>query len=168
MGLQPFGPWPLFQFLNLYRVGRTTWTGIRPSLGRYLHTEQTHTDIHASSGIRNHDPSTRAGEDGSCLRPFHSFLDHERLLFHCDWLARMTSVLRIRPADDSSTTAFNVDALTTDLRINYVSFYNFVWTEDRTVRVLDCSIRCHGNACLPKRCLALCYPATDIPLLLTA
>jgi hypothetical protein len=27
-----------------------------------------HTDIHASSGIRTHDPSVRAGEDGLCLR----------------------------------------------------------------------------------------------------
>jgi hypothetical protein len=32
-------------------------------------TEETHTDIHASSGIRNHDPSVLAGEDSSCLRP---------------------------------------------------------------------------------------------------
>jgi hypothetical protein len=31
--------------------------GISPSQGRYLHTEQTHTDIHALSGIRTHDPS---------------------------------------------------------------------------------------------------------------
>jgi hypothetical protein len=35
--------------------------GISPSKGRYLHT-----DIHASSGIRTHDPSVWAGED--CLR----------------------------------------------------------------------------------------------------
>jgi hypothetical protein len=28
-----------------------------------------HTDIHALSGIRTHDPSVRAGEDGACLRP---------------------------------------------------------------------------------------------------
>jgi hypothetical protein len=27
MALQPFvGPWPLFQFLDLYTVGRTPWT----------------------------------------------------------------------------------------------------------------------------------------------
>jgi hypothetical protein len=32
-------------------------------------TEWTHTDIHALSGIRTHDPSIRAIEDGSCLRP---------------------------------------------------------------------------------------------------
>jgi hypothetical protein len=42
--------------------------GISPSQGRYLHTEWTHTDIHASSGIPTHDPSVRAGEDGSCIR----------------------------------------------------------------------------------------------------
>jgi hypothetical protein len=50
--LQPFiGPWPLFQFLELFvqsvgLLGR----GMSPSQGRYLHTEQqkqqTHTDIH--------------------------------------------------------------------------------------------------------------------------
>jgi hypothetical protein len=33
-----------------------------------------HTDVHALSGIRTHDPSVRAGEDGSCLR----------LRDHCD------------------------------------------------------------------------------------
>jgi hypothetical protein len=28
MNLQPFvGPWPLFQFLHPYTVGRTPWTG---------------------------------------------------------------------------------------------------------------------------------------------
>jgi hypothetical protein len=36
----PCGPWPLFQFLNLYTVNRISWTGIRPPQGRYLHTEQ--------------------------------------------------------------------------------------------------------------------------------
>jgi hypothetical protein len=33
--------------------------------------------MHALSGIRTHDPSVRAGEDGSCLRPRD----------HCDRLA---------------------------------------------------------------------------------
>jgi hypothetical protein len=51
-----------FSFLNLYTSGRTPWT----SQGRYLHTD---TDIHAWSGIRTHDRSARAGEDGSCQRP---------------------------------------------------------------------------------------------------
>jgi hypothetical protein len=31
--------------------------------------EQTHTDIHALSEIRTHDPSVRASEDSSCPRP---------------------------------------------------------------------------------------------------
>jgi hypothetical protein len=35
--------------------------------------------MHASTGIRNHDPNVRAGEDGSCLRP----RDHcERLVIY--------------------------------------------------------------------------------------
>jgi hypothetical protein len=48
---------------------------ISPSQGRYLNTGQhknnkhTHTDIHILSVIRTHDPSFRAGEDSSCLRP---------------------------------------------------------------------------------------------------
>jgi hypothetical protein len=29
-----------FRFLILYAVGRTPWTGISPSQGHYLHTEQ--------------------------------------------------------------------------------------------------------------------------------
>jgi hypothetical protein len=27
----PYGPWPLFQFLNLYTDGRTPWTGDQPT-----------------------------------------------------------------------------------------------------------------------------------------
>jgi hypothetical protein len=34
-------------------------------------TEKTHTDIHASSGIRTHNPSVRTGEDSSCLQRDH-------------------------------------------------------------------------------------------------
>jgi hypothetical protein len=73
----PIEPWLLLQFRNLfYTDGRTPWTSdqlvARP---RYLHTGEhkdrlnAHTDIHASSGIRTHDPSVRANEDSSCLRP---------------------------------------------------------------------------------------------------
>jgi hypothetical protein len=40
MALQPFGPWPLFQFLNpIQSVGLLGW-GISPSQGHYLHTEK--------------------------------------------------------------------------------------------------------------------------------
>jgi hypothetical protein len=33
--------WPLFQFLNLYTVGRTPWTEDQLAGSRYLHTEQS-------------------------------------------------------------------------------------------------------------------------------
>jgi hypothetical protein len=36
----PCGPWPLFQFLNLYTVGRTPWTGDQP-VARPLPTHRT-------------------------------------------------------------------------------------------------------------------------------
>jgi hypothetical protein len=77
MALQPFvGHCPLFSISWSYTqsVGLSK-RGIGPSQGLYLHTEQHkhrinahNTDIHALSGIRSHDPSVRAGEDGSCLR----------------------------------------------------------------------------------------------------
>jgi hypothetical protein len=76
MSLQIFvRPWQLFQFLDIFtqtvglfdggsaRRKAATCTQGRTDL------EETHTDIHASNGIRTHDPSVRAGEDGSCLRP---------------------------------------------------------------------------------------------------
>jgi hypothetical protein len=49
--------------------------GISPSQGLYLHTEQhkhrvnAHNTDYALSGIRTHDPSVRASEDSSYLRP---------------------------------------------------------------------------------------------------
>jgi hypothetical protein len=36
----PYGPWPIFQFRNLYTIGSTLGRGISPSHGRYLQTEQ--------------------------------------------------------------------------------------------------------------------------------
>jgi hypothetical protein len=65
MALQPFvGPGPLLEFRNhFYTGGRTLGRVISPSQGRYLHTAQhkhrinTHTEIHALSEIRTHDPS---------------------------------------------------------------------------------------------------------------
>jgi hypothetical protein len=40
MALQPFGTWPLFQFLNPYEDGRTPWTGDQ-SVARQLPTHRT-------------------------------------------------------------------------------------------------------------------------------
>jgi hypothetical protein len=59
-------------FLNLKTVGMSPWTGDQP-VARPLPTQDnTHTinaNSQALSGIRTHDPSGRAGEDISCLRP---------------------------------------------------------------------------------------------------
>jgi hypothetical protein len=71
------GPRPLIQFRNHFShavgfLGRV----ISSSQGLYLNTGQhkqnksIHTpNIHSLSGIRTHDPSVRASEDSSCLRP---------------------------------------------------------------------------------------------------
>jgi hypothetical protein len=69
------GPGLFFSFVIIFTqtvglLGRV----ISPSQGSYLHTGQhrhrinAHTDIHALSGIRTHDPSVRASEDSSCFR----------------------------------------------------------------------------------------------------
>jgi hypothetical protein len=59
------------QFLNPNTVGRNPWTGDQPIV-RPLPTQHNTTgmnaDIYASSGIRNRNPSVRAGEDSSHLR----------------------------------------------------------------------------------------------------
>jgi hypothetical protein len=61
--------------MNLFwRFVRTPWTGYQPN-ARPLPTQDNtiqknaDTHIHASSGIRTHDPSVRAVEDSTCLRP---------------------------------------------------------------------------------------------------
>jgi hypothetical protein len=64
MVLQPFGPWPLFQFLNLDIVGRTPWTGDQPvarplPAHRTAQTQKKHTDIRTSSVIRSQGSSGR-------------------------------------------------------------------------------------------------------------
>jgi hypothetical protein len=78
LALQP--PWALastFQFHDHFTDGRTPWTSdhlvTRPlpkhrttqTLNKRIYTP----NIHALSGFRTHDPSVRASEDSSCLRP---------------------------------------------------------------------------------------------------
>jgi hypothetical protein len=64
---------------------------ISPSQGRYLHTRQhkhrmdAHTNIRALSGIRTHNPSVRANEDSSCLRP-HGHSHRQNLKYHTELL----------------------------------------------------------------------------------
>jgi hypothetical protein len=83
-----------FSFLIPYTVGRTPWTGDQP-VARPLPTHRKHkhrinADIHASNGIRIHDPSVWACEDGSYLR----------LRGHCDWHLIIFGSLHIdRPSD---------------------------------------------------------------------
>jgi hypothetical protein len=78
-------------FLILYTVGRTPWTGDQP-VARPVPTHRTpqtrnkRTDIHALSGIRTHEPSVRATEDSSCLRPRG----------HCDRQLNITKLRRVR------------------------------------------------------------------------
>jgi hypothetical protein len=67
---------------SIWTVSRTRWRGIGPTQGFYLHRmtqhRKTRTHIHASSGIRSHDPSVRAAEDNTCLRPLGHWNRH-----HC-------------------------------------------------------------------------------------
>jgi hypothetical protein len=63
LAVQPIGPWPLFQFLNLSTVGRTPWSSEKTVARQLLahthtttNTEWKQTDINASSGIRTYDP----------------------------------------------------------------------------------------------------------------
>jgi hypothetical protein len=74
----PWGPWLVFQFLNLNTDRRTPWTGEqtvtrslparRTAQKQNKRTQKSMPQVR-SSGIRTHDPSFRAGEDVSFLRP---------------------------------------------------------------------------------------------------
>jgi hypothetical protein len=62
------GPWTLFQFLDPIH---SRWDSLDRGSARRkaANYTQNNTDIHASSGIRTHDPGIRAGKKSSCLRP---------------------------------------------------------------------------------------------------
>jgi hypothetical protein len=87
--IRPLG---LFRFQNLFflklmnifgQLVGLLGRGISPTQGLYLHRttqhRKTRTHIHSSIRIRTRDPSVRAAEDSTCLRP----------LGHWDWLGRM-------------------------------------------------------------------------------
>jgi hypothetical protein len=69
--VQPFvGRWPLLQFLDPIHSRKDSFHGGSACRNAAIYTQDnTNTDIRASSGIRAHDPSIRAREDSSCLRP---------------------------------------------------------------------------------------------------
>jgi hypothetical protein len=62
------------KLMNLFTqlVGFLGW-GIGPTQGLYLHSttqhRETRTHTHTWSGIRTHDPSVRAAENNTCIRP---------------------------------------------------------------------------------------------------
>jgi hypothetical protein len=76
--IRPLG---LFRFQNLFSetyesigqmvglLGRVIGSTQGPYLHRTTQHRKTRTHIHVSSGIRTHDPSVRAAEDSTCLRP---------------------------------------------------------------------------------------------------
>jgi hypothetical protein len=89
--IRPSGLFPIRNNLELWilqTVGRTPWTDDQPCHMAALptqdniNTEEKRTDIHASSGIRTHDPSVWSDEDILCLRP-HGHCDRHDRKLHC-------------------------------------------------------------------------------------
>jgi hypothetical protein len=124
--LQPsVWPWALFQFLNLNTDGRTPWTGdqhvARPlPTHRTTQTQNTHTDIHVSSGIQTHDPSVRARKDISYLRQ-RTLLFSINKKYSCKIKYR-----RIRQWEESGNSTFRWLSLTLSpdiVEINYLCMY---------------------------------------------
>jgi hypothetical protein len=73
---------------SFFTDGRTPWTGDQP-VARPLPKHRTTLtrnkgihipNIHALSGIRTHDPSVRASEDSSCIRP-RGHCDRDLLMY---------------------------------------------------------------------------------------
>jgi hypothetical protein len=75
------------RFRRSWTVSRTPWAGdqlfARPlpvhkhrKMHTHTHTHTETTNIHTLSGIRTHDPSFRASEDSSCLRPLDYYDRH--------------------------------------------------------------------------------------------
>jgi hypothetical protein len=83
----PLGPGLCFQFHDHFTDGRTPWTSDQPvarllpkhrttqTQNKHMHTR----NIHALCGIRTHDPSFRASEDSTWLRPL-GYCDRPRYL----------------------------------------------------------------------------------------
>jgi hypothetical protein len=68
----PCEPWSLFQFLNPHTDGRTPWTGdqlVARSVPARRTTQTQNERTQTSIPRVGCEPTIRAGEDGSCLRP---------------------------------------------------------------------------------------------------
>jgi hypothetical protein len=100
----PFEPWPLlFSFMITFTDRRTPWTSDQLVAGPLLkhRTTQTHNkhihtpNIYTLCGTRTHDPSCRASEDSSCLRPL-GYCDRHIYIFLSKWpVERKMETLRI-------------------------------------------------------------------------
>jgi hypothetical protein len=68
----PLGPGLCFQFYDHFTDGRTFWTSdqlVARPLPKHRTTHAHTPNIHALCEIRTHEPSLRASEDSTCLRP---------------------------------------------------------------------------------------------------
>jgi hypothetical protein len=93
LALLPFGPWPVFLFLNPIHNLYDSLNGGSARRKTATYTQNKHTDIHVSSWNRTHDPSVRAGDDGSCLRP-RGHCDRRRIVTHILNSAPVSSLFR--------------------------------------------------------------------------
>jgi hypothetical protein len=96
MALQLFRPWLLFQFLNLYRVGRTPWTGDQP-VARPLPTHRTtknriNAHRHPCLEWDSNPPSQRS----SGQRQFSS-IQNRKIATFWSWFRNQYAVFRKQP-----------------------------------------------------------------------
>jgi hypothetical protein len=106
LGLPPWNSPFHFGFLDLTQSVWTLGRVISSSQSLYLYTnteKHTHThtlNIHALSGIRNHDPGFRASEDSACLRPLgyrdrpHTSSSNSKFKQVLSSVPTMTTILR--------------------------------------------------------------------------
>jgi hypothetical protein len=96
------GPWAPIQLRNPFSDGRIPWTSDQP-IERPLPKPRTtrtqnkgiHTpNIHASSGIRTHEPNVRAREDSSCLR-LRGYCDRHKDTFSLQFTLYFRRVMRV-------------------------------------------------------------------------
>jgi hypothetical protein len=122
--------------------------------------------------------------DNRWLPKTHSILSWTMSVFHCDWLAQVTSVLQI-PLLSTTPVRLTLDdefSSKTDWTAEWTPFYNLVRTGNRTPPLNGSFIvifvpvamgihvhwtvvqqrsipRCHRNKCLPNRCSATVFSA---------
>jgi hypothetical protein len=94
----------------------------------------------------------------------NSFLDYDRLLFHYDWLARITCVLRLTSCWRLQNDCISDDWITFPFITRWGS-----QTEDSLERFDCCNMRIHlhGNAWTLNRCPATVYSALSLECVFT-